>query len=429
MRRQHVQQVAAQRAGLLPRQRQAVEVLQLRGPWCPAPSAGVDLVEAAVAQVLQPHAAGCWGGSADRAGRWGRRWAGSRPSMVSMSPAPAETGSTCTVPKQGARCLAKIEGNISCLAVGAHQPQHLGQVGVVVGEGGVVEERGPVEHPGRQGRPDLGRRARCLPPSGDRRGGHARVGGVGDVREVVGPGHVRVQRIARRAGAEDQVLRLRLVGAAGPVLGLGGQRPGQERDGQAGGQGAQAEAAGAEEVFLSRSRRLVFMCILPDQRPDETAERRRAGQQEGRAQGIGGLSLAASAVVVVLGQDVASAWARSAVAGRHAHHHADEVAEGGVGAGHLPARRWCPRPAGRPAACTASRSPRTKNRFGSWGMTGLLVGARVRRSRAMPSARLRAEVAGLAGQPAAHLAGCTASVIPSRLPRRVAQCLAAGDAR
>ena len=40
-----------------------------------------------------------------------------RPSMLSTSPAPAETGSTCTVPKQGARYLARIEGSISCLAV------------------------------------------------------------------------------------------------------------------------------------------------------------------------------------------------------------------------------------------------------------------------------------------------------------------------
>src|SRR5438477_109987 len=31
--------------------------------------------------------------------------------MVRMSPAPAETGSTCTVPKQGARYLARIEGS------------------------------------------------------------------------------------------------------------------------------------------------------------------------------------------------------------------------------------------------------------------------------------------------------------------------------
>ncbi len=52
-----------------------------------------------------------------------------RPSKVRNSPAPTETGSVCTVPKQGPRYLAAIDGSISCLAVAPIRRITLGRLG------------------------------------------------------------------------------------------------------------------------------------------------------------------------------------------------------------------------------------------------------------------------------------------------------------
>ena len=138
----------------------------------------------------------------------------------------------------------------------ALQAIHLGAVTVRVGVGRVVEERGAAQDLGHHLRPGLGSLV-SLAAEAHRRRGHRGIG------RVIGPVGVRaryiaVERISPVRGGEDQVLRFDAGGGGARVavagaVGLGRACAGEESERQAGGEGAQADPAGAEECRLQQS--------------------------------------------------------------------------------------------------------------------------------------------------------------------------------
>ena len=146
--RQHVQQVAAQAAGLRLRLAR-LSRYRLLGLACPAPSARRGSRPGRRRAAAADLASGLLG----RVSR-SRRPAGATLGRLRPSIAQHVAGAAPTGPAPPGPCRSRGPGTWRTdrrqhLLLGgvAHQLQGLGQVGVVVGERGVVEEHGAVQHP------------------------------------------------------------------------------------------------------------------------------------------------------------------------------------------------------------------------------------------------------------------------------------------